>query len=195
MTYQTKRQLRRELHTERILRHNAETARGYARGDLREFNALAEADGWEPKYADGFYRGEIPIVGWTPPNREMLELKTRRETLRAVVEALELKEYGAGPFGGLGFTGRETDMCVDAFWEDLQTTIAVRSERKAAEKAAATEGKVAGLTKNAGAYSLTFIPTTDLFDPESPTVDDLKKGEEMGGAVRKMPAAKKGAKK
>lgn len=160
MTFQTKKQLREE--TARQVRRAI-----HAEKDLADLEAAVKGEGWEPQYDPGqifisrdFLTGERtdPIIGWNAPDRkaaaEQAEAETRRETLETVIQALELREYGyhgAGEYCYGGYTGVDKRPGHERLWDDLQTALKVRAERKTQDEADATEKKVAGLTKKAEA--------------------------------------------
>lgn len=92
---------------------------------------------------------------------EQARLEARRETLATVIDALGIKGYAplSGLYASLMGQGSRTDAALqaehdelkvahlDKFWDDLTTALRVRADRAAAEQAAKTEEKVAGLVK------------------------------------------------
>lgn len=98
-----------------------------------------------------------------------VQAATRRETLTAVIDALEIKGYLSGGFVG-GKRNGEIVLDTDRFWSDLQTALDVRAERKRAESRASTEEKVARL---APPQQLSFFFPKDSFDVAAPRTSDL----------------------
>ncbi|WP_217181608.1 hypothetical protein [Streptomyces sp. AC495_CC817] len=73
----------------------------------------------------------------------------RRETLEAVIKALQLQAYGYRDASGIGLYhfGIDPDKRpgYERLWSDIQTALKVREEAKLAEERKKTEEKVAGL--------------------------------------------------
>ena len=75
---------------------------------------------------------------------------TRRETLRTVIKALKLTQYGyreSGAYHLGGFIGLPDTDPADRFWEDINTALDVREERKRQETREKTEQRIAALAK------------------------------------------------
>lgn len=89
-----------------------------------------------------------------------------QQALALVIQALELKQY-RGHGGDLFDTG------VQRFEADLQTTLRVRAERKRAEADAATEAKVAGLTKPAPKPDVSTFATGGFLNSTFVTTDKV----------------------
>lgn len=105
---------------------------------------------------------------------------TRREILEKVIEALELTQYAAKKptleallSSSYGAAQTLPRVGADRFWDDINTALEVREAEKHAATRAATEKRVAGLTKPKSTFSLSFIATNDDFDPAAPKVSDL----------------------
>ncbi|MEV5068889.1 hypothetical protein MRBLMI12_000445 [Microbacterium sp. LMI12-1-1.1] len=93
---------------------------------------------------------------------------TRRETLEKVIDALELKEYGARrAYFTIEAILRDGDSRsgADRFWSDIETTLAERQSRKDAEARAAQERRIAALKKPEGGIWLGIDPAASLGDP------------------------------
>lgn len=106
---------------------------------------------------------------WTAPDRkaerEKLIAETRRETLEKVIEALELPGYSTG--GILHGDGWYTKPGHERFWDDIETALEVRAERKRQDDREDIEKKVAGLASPKSTFSLSFFPIGD-FDRQAP---------------------------
>jgi hypothetical protein len=95
--------------------------------------------------------------------REEAASASRRETLGAVIEALEIKGYPttSGIYDSLISAQSDIDKMlalhteregvinahVDRFWDDIQTALQVRAEKKRADEREATEYKIASLVR------------------------------------------------
>lgn len=103
--------------------------------------------------------------------------QARRETLEKVIDALGIKGYAnGGTFHLCDSSKSRTSYDTVRLWSDIETALEVRAERKLADQRQATAEKVAGLTKPKpfeNAFSFTFVPTSDDFDPAAPKVNDL----------------------
>lgn len=81
---------------------------------------------------------------------EATAIETRRETLAAVIDALELREYRDETPGvheqlyAIATNAATPAPGADRFWSDIQTALEVRAEQKRAEERKATEAKIAG---------------------------------------------------
>lgn len=74
--------------------------------------------------------------------------EARRETLQAVIDALQLTGYAQFALANekaLGGGAVKTRHDTERFWADIQVALEVRAERKRAEERKATEAKIAGL--------------------------------------------------
>lgn len=188
----TRRQLREELTTTRaelqrtkaaLQRQNNYTA---ALGtSIDRAVALLENDGYTvgEEYSR---RIEGDVYTFTPPanpklytqadfdeRHEVTVHQTSRETLKAVIEALELKGYHrpTDPFSSiLDERPDRTEPDPERFWTDLRTALEVRAEKKRAEERTATEKKVADLLRR-DSFSFSFVPVID--NPSEPTIADL----------------------
>jgi hypothetical protein len=108
--------------------------------------------------------------------------KERQYTLQTVIDALELRQYGAkrDRSDGLSFYTilSESINGPERLWSDLQTALEVRAEKKAAEERRATEAKVAGIARRPDGSAFFISGDTIGFDPAFPRVADLLKRED-----------------
>lgn len=115
-----------------------------------------------PNPGSNYGRPPVNEIYWTKADHEAGTAAARTETLRTVLEALQISGYtrrdilreeirrlSAAHNNGEAVSVRDRDTGpsydTDSFWADLQTALDVRAERKAADERAATEKKVAGL--------------------------------------------------
>lgn len=142
-TLRTKRQLHNALACANAEANHANERRTQAESKLREHEEALKADGWTPQYAYGIYINEVPIVGWIAPDRDAerkaLAEQTRRDTLRTVIDALNLDEYKTTTIreGFIRMISPTPD--TDRLWDDLNTALEVRE----ADKHAATQREIA----------------------------------------------------
>jgi hypothetical protein len=217
MTRTTRFELEQQLASERLLRRRAE-ARVEAHANAADL--LVDNFGFAETQRSFGPEGR-PVYGYTPPKgfraftaetwaaeleerarqRTQVAEATRRETLEKVIEALELKEYGYHKpgsyyFGG-GYTGVSPREGHERLWDDINTALDLRAERKSAETRAAAETRVKRLTKDAYAPGdrIAFIFPND---GAAPTVGvDLATGGSFAAATtldKPKPAKKKAAK-
>lgn len=75
--------------------------------------------------------------------KSLAETTARREALETVLEALEIRGYGKFFEFAIGAKGgRKEHYDTERFWDDLNTALEVRRERKAAEARDETEARV-----------------------------------------------------
>lgn len=115
-----------------------------------------------PNPGSNYGRPPVNEIYWTKADHEAGMDAARTETLRTVLEALQISGYtrrdslreeirrlSAAHNNGEAVSVRDRDtgpsFDTDAFWADLQTALDVRAERKTTDERAATEKKVAGL--------------------------------------------------
>lgn len=120
--------------------------------------------------------GNLRSTHWYQPNEAAekaardAEAKTRAETLEAVIDALELRDYGYRADGDYYFPGLslvDERPGHERLWADIQTALQVRAERKAADERAATEEKVAALVKRHNGGLIDGLTLRDLLSQDS----------------------------
>lgn len=100
-----------------------------------------------PTHHNYYVRGAI-TQGSLDAAVKQAQAATRRETLGAVIEGLQLKDYGYHAPGAYYFGGLTADKPGhERLWNDIQAALEVRAEKKREDERQATEKKVAGLTK------------------------------------------------
>lgn len=102
---------------------------------------------------------------------------TLTETLRTVIDALELTQYGArrAHSDGRSFYTilSESIDGPERLWADLQTALQVRAEKKATAERAETEAKVSGIARRPNGSAFVISDDTIGFDLAAPRVSDL----------------------
>lgn len=111
---------------------------------------------------------------------ERARLAGRNEALQAVIDGLELRDYGytaPNEYPRLRFYSAERSMPeTERLWGDLQTAIQVRSERREADKRAATEKSVSEITKPRQFFYVPVIDSNTVGDDATLNRTKAKKG-------------------